>query len=33
MTVVKSIVDLHGGMIAVENRPEGGVVVKLTFKS
>ena len=33
MTVVKSIVDLHGGMIAVENRPEGGVMVKLTFKS
>ena len=33
MTVVKSIVDLHGGMIAVENRPEGGVMVRLTFKS
>ena len=32
MTVVKSIVDLHSGMIAVENRPEGGVMVKLTFR-
>lgn len=33
MTVVKSIVDLHGGTIAIGSRPGGGTVVTLTFKS
>jgi signal transduction histidine kinase len=33
MTVVKSIIDLHGGTIAIGNRPEGGTLVRMTFKS
>jgi signal transduction histidine kinase len=32
MSVVKSIMDLHGGTIDVANRPEGGVLVTLTFR-
>lgn len=32
MTVVKSIVDLHGGTIELSNRPEGGLRVTLVFR-
>ncbi len=32
MTVVKSIIDLHGGTVEISNRPEGGARVALAFK-
>ncbi len=32
MTVVKSIIDLHGGTVEISNRSEGGARVALAFK-
>jgi signal transduction histidine kinase len=31
LTVTKSILDMHGGALAIANRPEGGVRVSLRF--
>ncbi len=33
LSVVKKIVDLHGGVIAIQNAPEGGVVAALLLKA
>ena len=33
LTVVKKIIDLHGGSIDIRNRPEGGVLVSVVFKT
>ena len=33
LTVVKNIVQLHGGMIQIRNRKEGGVLITLTFRA
>jgi PAS domain S-box-containing protein len=33
LSVVKKIVDLHGGVIAIQNAPEGGVVAALMLKA
>lgn len=33
MSVVKSIIDLHGGTIEIRNRPEGGAMVTISFKT
>jgi signal transduction histidine kinase len=32
LTVARKIIELHGGRIAVDNRPEGGAIVTMTFK-
>lgn len=33
LTVVKKIIEMHGGSIDIRNRPEGGVVVTIVFKT
>jgi signal transduction histidine kinase len=33
LSVVRQIIDLHGGQIEIKNRPEGGVRVTLTLKA
>jgi signal transduction histidine kinase len=32
LAVARNIMDLHQGSIGIENRPEGGARVTLTFK-